>query len=198
MQAARTSRKLKAEPQGTPPAMAGSERTFELSPAEMHTARQAYLDGLPIAVALIEMAAGEPVVSLSNALFNVLAGGGTGPGSDLAPTLHHFDLHGRIRQFLGGDDEAIAFRWCEGETVGARHFLIRLSRLDSVTQGTPRCLLSIIDRTAEVETERSLRAEMLHDSLTGLPNRVAFSEAVENAIYADTTGHCTFAIPCTR
>jgi diguanylate cyclase (GGDEF)-like protein len=194
MQAARTSRKFKAEPQGTPPATAGSVPPFNLSPAEMHTARQAYLEALPIAVALIETAAGEPVVGLSNALFRSLAGGIAGLAGDLARTLHHFDLHGRIRQFLGGGDEAIAFRWCEGENVGARHFLIRLSRLDSPTLGTPRCLLSIIDRTAEVETERSLRAEMLHDSLTGLPNRVAFSEAVENAIYADTTGHCTFAI----
>ena len=45
----------------------------------------------------------------------------------------------------------------------------------------PRCLLSVVDRTVEVQAERTLRAEMLRDSLTGLPNRLAFTEAIENA-----------------
>jgi diguanylate cyclase (GGDEF)-like protein len=36
-----------------------------------------------------------------------------------------------------------------------------------------------VDRTIEVQAENNLRAEMLRDSLTGLPNRLAFSEALE-------------------
>ena len=44
-----------------------------------------------------------------------------------------------------------------------------------------RCLLSVVDRTVEVQAERTLRAEMLRDSLTGLPNRLAFTEAIEKA-----------------
>ena len=47
-----------------------------------------------------------------------------------------------------------------------------------------RCLVSLIDRTAQVETEKSLRAEMLRDSLTGLPNRLAFNERVEAVLEA--------------
>jgi diguanylate cyclase (GGDEF)-like protein len=39
----------------------------------------------------------------------------------------------------------------------------------------------VIDRTAEVQAERNLRAEMLRDSLTGLPNRLAFTEMIESA-----------------
>ena len=46
---------------------------------------------------------------------------------------------------------------------------------------SPRCLLSVVDRTVEVQAERTLRAEMLRDSLTGLPNRLAFTEAIEKA-----------------
>jgi diguanylate cyclase (GGDEF)-like protein len=42
-------------------------------------------------------------------------------------------------------------------------------------------LLSLVDRTVEVQAERTLRAEMLRDSLTGLPNRLAFTEFVEKA-----------------
>ena len=39
----------------------------------------------------------------------------------------------------------------------------------------------MVDRTVEVQAERALRAEMLRDSLTGLPNRLAFAEAIEKA-----------------
>ena len=42
-----------------------------------------------------------------------------------------------------------------------------------------RCLLSLVDRTVEAQAERTLRAEMLRDSLTGLPNRLAFTEKIE-------------------
>jgi diguanylate cyclase (GGDEF)-like protein len=41
--------------------------------------------------------------------------------------------------------------------------------------------MSLVDRTVEVQAERTLRAEMLRDSLTGLPNRLAFTERVENS-----------------
>jgi diguanylate cyclase (GGDEF)-like protein len=42
--------------------------------------------------------------------------------------------------------------------------------------------MSLVDRTQQVEGERSLRSQMLRDSLTGLPNRAAFAEQVEHAI----------------
>ncbi|QNP43384.1 EAL domain-containing protein [Sphingomonas daechungensis] len=42
-----------------------------------------------------------------------------------------------------------------------------------------RCLLSLVDRTVEAQAERTLRAEMLRDSLTGLPNRLSFTEKIE-------------------
>src|SRR4029453_12003597 len=35
-------------------------------------------------------------------------------------------------------------------------------------------------RTVEVQAERALRAEMLRDSLTGLPNRLSFTETIES------------------
>src|SRR5919106_1230700 len=63
--------------------------------------------------------------------------------------------------------------------IGARHFRIKLAPLSRCEKGRPRCLVSMVDRTVEVQAERTLRAEMLRDSLTGLPNRLAFTEAVE-------------------
>ena len=70
----------------------------------------------------------------------------------------------------------------DGEGVSSHHFRLKLAPLPVLKKGAARrCLLSVVDRTVEVQAERSLRAEMLRDSLTGLPNRLAFTEAVEQA-----------------
>ena len=68
--------------------------------------------------------------------------------------------------------------------------------------GQPRrCLISLIDKTAQVETEKSLRSEMLRDSLTGLPNRFAFNEKVD-AVLADPAfregSYAVLAVDMTR
>ena len=66
-----------------------------------------------------------------------------------------------------------------GEGVSSHFFRLKLAPLPK-NPSLPRCLLSVVDRTVEVQAERTLRAEMLRDSLTGLPNRLAFTEAIEN------------------
>src|SRR3546814_20176516 len=42
-----------------------------------------------------------------------------------------------------------------------------------------RIQITLRDCTTEVETEHGLRNEMLRDALTGLPNRIAFSERLD-------------------
>ncbi|MGI8706026.1 MAG: GGDEF domain-containing protein [Sphingomicrobium sp.] len=69
----------------------------------------------------------------------------------------------------------------EGEGVAARYMRIKLAPLPKGESAMQRCLMSDVDRTVEVQAERTLRAEMLRDSLTGLPNRLAFTEEVERA-----------------
>ena len=61
-------------------------------------------------------------------------------------------------------------------------------------KGEARCLLSVVDRTVEVQAENNLRAEMLRDSLTGLPNRLAFTEIVEKA--GESTAPATSSMRC--
>ena len=68
-----------------------------------------------------------------------------------------------------------------GNGISALHYRIKLAPLARDPEWGPRCLVSLVDRTAEVQSEKALRAEMLRDSLTGLPNRLAFGEMIEAA-----------------
>ena len=83
--------------------------------------------------------------------------------------------------------------FCDGEGVAARHFRIKLAPLGRSNADGPRCLVSMVDRTVEVQTEQHLRAEMLRDSLTGLPNRLSFAESVETMLHTQD-GAATHAV----
>ncbi|WP_324808516.1 EAL domain-containing protein [Sphingomonas sp. LY29] len=68
----------------------------------------------------------------------------------------------------------------DGEGFAARHWRIKLAPLPMQREiGRPRCLVTLLERTVEVQAERTMRAEMLRDSLTGLPNRLSFAETIE-------------------
>ena len=86
-----------------------------------------------------------------------------------------------IHKFFDGSDTSGELDFKDGEGVASRFFRVKLAPLPKIKSKLPRCLLSVVDRTVEVQAERTLRAEMLRDSLTGLPNRLAFSEAIEKS-----------------
>ncbi len=81
--------------------------------------------------------------------------------------------------FAGEGPDELDFR--DGSGVSAHYYRLRLAPLPRLAGGERRCLVSVVDRTVEVQAERTLRAEMLRDSLTGLPNRLAFTEMIEAA-----------------
>src|SRR5260221_14459285 len=85
-----------------------------------------------------------------------------------------------VQRFLDGHDPNGELDLKQGEGVASQFFRLKLAPLSTKHETQP-CLLSVFDRTVEVQAERTLRAEMLRDSLTGLPNRLAFTEAIENA-----------------
>ena len=94
----------------------------------------------------------------------------------------HLQIAQLMMAFLADFGSPSELDFCDGEGVGARHFRIKLSPLRrDEERESPRCLVCLVDRTVEAQSERTLRAEMLRDSLTGLPNRLAFSEAIERA-----------------
>ena len=147
--------------------------------------RQAFLDALPIPAALFERAK-EPLFSAANAAFQGLV-------EDMGISDCLF-AEPRLRQkfdcFCGSVESMHRFEWIQGEGIGSRHYHVSLSYMGDLKDDL--VLVTLIDRTSAVEAERSLRAEMLRDSLTGLPNRTAFIEAVDSAI--ESQDHQSFAI----
>jgi diguanylate cyclase (GGDEF)-like protein len=147
----------------------------------LEAVRQRYLDALPIAAAIVTIS-DDPFVECANEQFRFLAEWDERLGERRiteVPLLRGGPIGVRLGAFLAGEDPAFQFDTADNRSIGGRHFTVRFARL-SILPGQPvRCLISLIDKTAQIETEKSLRTEMLRDSLTGLPNRFAFNEKVD-------------------
>src|SRR5436190_2171236 len=146
--------------------------------------RQRYLDALPIAAAIITVVE-DSFIDCANDQFRLLAEYDERLGErriGQIPLLRSGPIGTRLAAFLRKEDPAFQFETADGRSIGGRHFTVRFARL-TVLPGQPdRCMISLIDKTAQVETERSLRSEMLRDTLTGLPNRFAFNERVDEVL----------------
>ena len=142
------------------------------------------LDALPIAAAIFGLKDGKLWVEAMNERFLDLAGCDGTPGQFTETFRKYaagppgaFTLDYLNNPGLASDE----LEWAEGDGIGRRFLKIKLSPLSATPTADRRCLISVVDRTIEVRAENNLRAEMLRDSLTGLPNRLAFSEAIEQA-----------------
>ena len=145
------------------------------------------LAALPIAAGVFGLRDGKLWVHALNSAFIRLVAG-PAPAPDQCQELYrqHAALGGDfIKQYLadpaGAPDE---LDYVDGEGYSKRYLKLKLAPLPANPE--MRCLLSVVDRTVEVRAETTLRAEMLRDSLTGLPNRVAFAEIVELAGETDS------------
>lgn len=70
-------------------------------------------------------------------------------------------------------------------SLGVEAFACSLSWLSEEECAAPLIVLSATDRTADRRIEESLRRELVSDTLTALPNRTGFGEAVENLMETD-------------
>ena len=167
-------------PDGISPEVFGQMRSV------LESVRQRYLDALPIAAAIVTLSE-DPYVECANDQFRFITQWDERLGERRVaemPMLRTGPVGTRFAAFVRGEEPAVQFDTADGRTIGGRHFTVRFARLTFVPGQPMRCLISLIDKTAQVETEASLRSEMLRDSLTGLPNRSAFNEKVE-AVLAD-------------
>ena len=133
----------------------------------------AFLRAMPCAAAIIERIAGAVVVTSRNDAFDKIIENGRDAIDRPAWYQRCADV---IR-----DQRVSRIDWRDGAIVEGRHYSVTIAPLSPAS-----AMISLIDRTNEVQTEKSLRSEMLTDSLTGLPNRLGFVEQME-AQFADST-----------
>jgi diguanylate cyclase (GGDEF)-like protein len=142
----------------------------------------ALLDALPIAAGVFGLRKGKLWLHALNHRFLELAGC-QGEAAEFATLFKHYgdsDSGQFVKSFLADPRAAQdELDLVEGTGPQKRFLKLKLAPLMPDSQGEPRCLLSVVDRTIEVQAENNLRAEMLRDSLTGLPNRLSFTETVE-------------------
>ncbi|WP_228275260.1 putative bifunctional diguanylate cyclase/phosphodiesterase [Stakelama tenebrarum] len=86
----------------------------------------------------------------------------------------------QLRRFLESQDTHCEIAWQFGEEVDCRYFRVMFARNSPKLRH--RAIVTLIDQTAELRTEQSLRREMMTDSLTGLPNRAGFGDRLEDMI----------------
>lgn len=162
------------------------------------------LDALPIPAAIVECDAERVRISAHNSRFEDAVAIST------AGTLQTLEAHvlagdGLVARYLAdwfSDSDAAKsdLDMRDGSGVAARFYQLKLAPLPTQASAR-RALLSVVDRTAEVQAERTLRAEMLRDSLTGLPNRLAFTEVIEAAMRDPSAvkgGHAVLVVDMLR
>jgi len=159
-------------------------RQGEKSRAKPHLATAddtALLGALPIAAAIMgKVDRGLKVLSFNDRFRETIETSTcTALDWDEADCLKDGAIADLLVQFFDDKSGSADLDFRDGEGVAARYFRLKLAPLPQGKGEIPRCLLSLVDRTVEAQAERTLRAEMLRDSLTGLPNRLAFTEKIE-------------------
>lgn len=155
--------------------------------ARLHGACQSYLNALPIPAALVQTAENSSIILGANPSFEIMSQDLELQNQEATALFARPELQAALAGFCKSGEAMGRFEWLYGNEIGRRHYTVGFSRADWI-DADDAILVTMIDRTAAVEAERSLRAEMLRDSLTGLPNRMAFIEAVDDAIEGDDPG----------
>ncbi len=159
--------------------------------------RQSYLDALPIATAIVYCT--DDGFELRNANTHFVALDASRPASQPLPVIECTAVAKQLRAFFDrNDNESLRFEWRDGDAVSGRHFHVNIAPMVPIEGEPARCLLTLVDRTTEIENARSLRAELLHDSLTGLPNRSAFAEAVDELMAGGAGDHAVLLVDLSR
>lgn len=137
---------------------------------------QGLIDLLPVAVAVVSGMDGPLRLIAVNRTFRQ---DGLGVVGGASPVLD--GLADRVRAFFASGETRKTFDWQMGELVDCRTYAVTLSRRDA-SDGRERCMITLVDQTAEQRTQNSLRREMASDSLTGLPNRSGFTDLLEATV----------------
>ncbi len=134
------------------------------------------LDALPIAAVVIDLRQdGQFAIVCPNILFDNL---------DLGQNdrRQFAELEKQLKRFASNEDPTAQFTWRTDGEISGRDYDVVAARLPRGDSNRDLVMLSLLDRTNQVMTERNLRREMVSDALTGLPNRSGFEEAVDKML----------------
>ena len=180
------------------PALASSTAAFALTGDDSQAATvmmaSRAINLLPIPAALIALADSGSVTDAKPAVVILTANrahdiAGLGGGERRRSLVSQIEA--RIITFIHGDSLRAEFQVEYGDAVECRYYQATLARLTRNPE--QRCMLVLVDQTAELRTEHNLRREMLTDSLTGLPNRAGFSDRLETLL-ADPKLRARYAV----
>ena len=143
--------------------------------AQLRAVRGTYLEALPVPGAVFEYVNGRAVLETFNERFASLHDVGE-------------DSAAQVDAFMASGELVHEIDWSDGDPVAPHHFVLRMARVTSIETINPRCLLTVVDRTAEVQAEKSLRREMFCDALTGLANHAGFVDVLESALHSAEPG----------
>lgn len=149
----------------------GADLVPSLLAAQAERFRRPFLEALPVAGAVLALEGDAIGLIDGNTAFLAMDG-----------LIDRCDFAENILEFLRGADRTLDLEWTDGDPIVGRLYSVRVARVALIENVGPRCLITLLDRTAERAAEKSLRIEMFNDSLTGLPNRAGFSDQLENAL----------------
>jgi diguanylate cyclase (GGDEF)-like protein len=152
-------------------AASGVDLVPSLLAAHAERFRRPFLDALPVAGAVLALEDDALQLIEGNAAFLGLGG-----------LIERCDFADRIAEFLRGTDRQLDLEWTDGDPIVGRLYAVRVARVAMIENVGPRCLITLLDRTAERAAEKSLRLEMFNDALTGLPNRAGFTDHLESTL----------------
>ncbi len=147
---------------------------------------QSYLDALPIAAAIIHRSGQRLAFLGANALWTRFEAMWSESGS----LLDRLGGEAPLIDVIDHASETVVFDWRDGGRVGGRYFAVSIAPLVPLPHTGPCALVTLIDRTSEVQTEQTMRLERSSDPLTGLLNRGGFVEALEARIERDSVERC--------
>lgn len=124
------------------------------------------LDALPCPAAIVDQIDGGVLVTAQNEGFVAVISAGR-DALDIA------SWYQRAAKVIA-DQQVNCADWRDGAIVEGRHYSVTMAPISLNS-----ALVTLIDRTNEVQTEKSMRTGMLQDSLTGLSNRQGFVDQIE-------------------
>ncbi len=140
-----------------------------------------WLHALPQAAAILRVRSGAVEIEQSNAVFgDTFPDHGRGflciGGSDGE------EWSARIAAFQKSPRTSDSFEIRREGALSAEYLACTIGRLDDRKGAGGRLLFTVIDRTNERVMEKSLRRELMSDSLTALPNRTGFGEEIDDRL----------------